>query len=69
MKCTLCDRQGSGDLCRFHNEARDKLQTAFKAWENAYGGLEWKVFLENVKLNQQTGRWAREVALYMEKSA
>jgi len=28
----------------------------------AYGNMEWKDFLDNVKRNPQTGQWAKEIA-------
>ena len=62
MKCHICGREALADLCRYHTEARVKVETAYPLWVKAYGSIEWKDFLDSVKRNPRTGRWAKEIA-------
>jgi len=62
MKCPVCGREAVTDFCRYHAEAKEKLQAAYPIWVKAYGNLEWKDFLDNVKRNPQTGPWTKEIA-------
>lgn len=63
MKCVLCEREvlASG-LCSLHQGARERVEAAYPLWVRAYGRIEWKDYLDNVKRNFQTGRWAKEIA-------
>lgn len=45
----------------------DRVKEAYPLWAKAYGGMEWKAFLGNVKRNAQTGQWAREIAEFLEE--
>jgi len=62
MKCPICGRKAVTDLCRYHAEAEEKVRLAYPLWVKAYGNIEWKDFLDNVKRNPQTGQWAKEIA-------
>jgi hypothetical protein len=62
MKCPLCGREAVADLCRYHAEAKEKVRLAYPLWVKAYGNMELKDFLDNVKRNPQTGQWAKEIA-------
>jgi len=62
MKCLICGREGPGDLCGYHAEAKERVRAAYPLWVKAYGSIEWKDFLDNVKRNPQTGQWAKEIA-------
>ncbi len=62
MKCTICGRKAAAGLCRFHAEAKEKVESAYPLWVKAYGRIEWKEYLDNVKRNPQTGQWAKEIA-------
>ena len=62
MKCQICGREAATDLCRYHIQAEERVRTAYSLWVKAYGGIEWKEFLDNVKRNPQTGQWAKEIA-------
>jgi len=62
MKCPLCGRDAVSDLCRYHAEAKAKVQAAYTPWVKAYGKMEWGDYLDNVKRNPQTGQWAKEIA-------
>ncbi len=62
MKCTVCGREGPGNLCRMHAGAKEKLEAAYPLWVKAYGEISWEHYLDNVIRNVQTGPWAKEVA-------
>ena len=62
MKCALCGREAAGDLCRYHAEAKGKVEAAYPHWVRAYGKIGWNDFLDNVKRNPQTGQWVKEIA-------
>jgi hypothetical protein len=38
------------------------VQANYKLWVKAYGRMDWKDYLDNVKRNVQTGQWAKEIA-------
>jgi hypothetical protein len=63
----VCEREAVRDLCRYHQSAKDNLEAAYPRWNRAYGGMKWKTYLDNVKRNVQTGRWAKEIAEFLEK--
>ena len=65
MKCCICGREAATDLCRYHTEAEEKVRNAYPLWVKAYGRIEWKDFLDNVKRNPQTGQWAKEIAEFL----
>lgn len=62
MKCLVCGRDGAKELCGRHYRARKTIESAYPAWVEAYGGLQWKDYLNRVKRNIQTGQWAKETA-------
>jgi hypothetical protein len=62
MKCRLCGREATGDLCGYHQAAKEKVEESYALWLNALGKLEWRNYLDNVKRNPQTGQWAKEIA-------
>ena len=62
MKCRICSREAVTDLCGYHQSAKDHLEATYPRWVRAFGGMEWKDYLDRVKRNVQTGRWAMEVA-------
>ena len=66
MKCLICGREAVSDLCTYHTEARDKVKGAYPLWVKAYGRMEWKDYLDNVKRNVQTGQWAKEIAEFLQ---
>lgn len=65
MKCRLCERHSEGELCRYHREAKVRLESAYGYWNEAYGSLTWKEYLGRVSKNGETGQWAAEVAKMM----
>lgn len=62
MKCVLCSREAVTGLCQYHQEAKEKLKAAYPLWVEAYGGIDWKDYLDRVIYNVQTGQWAKETA-------
>jgi hypothetical protein len=68
VKCKICTREAMTDLCRSHQSARESLEAAYPRWVRAYGKMEWKDYLDRVKRNVQTGRWAMEVAELLEET-
>jgi len=65
MKCSLCEREAASGLCQYHEAAKAKVELAYPSWVNAYGRMEWKDYLDNVKRNVQTGQWAKEIAEFL----
>jgi hypothetical protein len=65
MKCRLCSRGAVDDLCVYHKAARQEVEEAYPRWVKAYGAMEWKDYLDNVKRNVQTGQWAKEIAEFL----
>ncbi len=66
MRCHLCGREAGADLCPHHYAAKEKVQAAYPLWVKAYGRVEWKEYLDNVKRNVQTGQWAKEIAEFLQ---
>jgi len=66
MKCQVCGRQATTDLCLYHQEAKERVESAYGAWVRAYGAMGWKTYLDRVITNSQTGQWAKEVAELLE---
>ena len=62
MKCSLCERDAVSGLCPYHEAAKARVKATYPLWVKAYGGMDWKDYLDNVKRNVQTGQWAKEIA-------
>ncbi len=67
--CRLCKREcaQSSDFCRYHLTAKRNLESGYKKWSDAYGGMAWKEYLRKVGQNKETGQWAKEVAEMLSK--
>ena len=65
MKCALCEREAAEELCRYHAQARESVESAFSYWKKAYGTLEWADYLDRIKRNPRTGQWAKEAAGFL----
>jgi len=65
MKCEICGREGAFALCRYHEEAKQRVCSGYQQWVKAYGRMEWKDYLDKVKRNDHTGQWAKEIAEMM----
>jgi hypothetical protein len=66
MKCLICGEEVVSELCQHHAAARERVEAAYPLWVKAYGRIEWKDYLDNVKRNVQTGHWAKEVAGFLQ---
>jgi hypothetical protein len=66
LNCKICGRVSDAELCSYHSAAKEKVEAADSLWVNAYGKIDWKEYLDGVKRNVQTGRWAKELAEYLE---
>lgn len=66
MRCPICGRESTGDLCTYHAAAKERLQAAYPLWVKAYGDVGWKKYLDNVKRNVQTGQWVKEIAEFLQ---
>jgi hypothetical protein len=62
--CRLCKRDcaASSDLCDYHLSAKRNVETGYKQWSEAYGGITWKEYLQRLRQSAETGQWAKEVA-------
>jgi len=69
VKCRLCERETDLGLCQFHAEAEKQIESAYRAWKEAYGVLAWTEYLARVIKNPETGQWAIEVARLMLRSS
>jgi len=65
MNCKICDREATSTLCRYHEEAKQRINSRYQLWVKAYGRMEWKDYLDKVKRNDRTGQWAKEIAEMM----
>lgn len=62
-RCVICPRprmEGS-QLCRYHQQAHDRLMKAFISWRAALE-VDWRGFLEEVLKLPELGEWAKDVA-------
>ncbi len=67
-QCQVCKSTiEKGQFCDAHLIAKKNLEKNFKAWQNAYGKLEWKEYLTRMTKDHEIpiGDWAREVADYL----
>ncbi len=66
MKCLVCGREAISDLCKYHQAAKEGVESAYGLWVKAYGSMGWKTYLDRVITNSQSGQWAKEVAKLLE---
>jgi hypothetical protein len=66
MKCQICGREAAETLCQYHLSSKARVEEAYPLWVKAYGRMEWKEYLDNVKRNVQTGQWAKEIAEFLQ---
>lgn len=69
--CRLCKREcaPSSTFCKYHLAAKRSVESAYKVWNEAYGGVDWKEYLRRIGQNAETGQWAKEVAELLSKEA
>jgi hypothetical protein len=52
----------SSDLCTFHQTAKSNLESGFRLWNEAYGPITMKEYLQRIGRNKESGQWVKEVA-------
>jgi len=69
--CRLCKREraSSSEFCAYHLKAKTNLESGYKQWAEAYGGISWKQYLQEVGRNAETGQWAKEMAKLLSKES
>lgn len=70
-KCLVCQSTiEKGDYCDAHNIAKKNLEKRFNEWQNAFGKLTWREYLERLVNDPEIpiGDWAKEVADYLLKN-
>ena len=69
--CQLCKREcaPSSALCKYHLLAKRNIESGYKQWTDAYGGITWKEYLRKIGRNSETGQWAKEVAELLSKES
>jgi hypothetical protein len=69
--CLLCRREcaPSSPLCKYHLAAKRSVESAYKRWNEAYGGIAWKEYLRRIGQDPETGEWAKEVAELLSREA
>jgi hypothetical protein len=65
VKCRLCERQTVEGLCKYHSEAKARVESAYGSWNEAYGSMSWTDYLKAIVKNAETGVWAAEVSKMM----
>jgi hypothetical protein len=63
-RCRLCwlRRGKDSEYCPFHLKALRNLEKAYDAWKRAVD-IGWYEFLREVSRREETGPWAKEVAV------
>ncbi len=66
MKCPLCNlnKHEESDYCENHQSAYLHLKERYDDWEKSMN-ISWKEYLKKIIENENTGEWAREVAIYI----
>ena len=69
--CRLCKREcaPSSNLCSYHLAAKRSVESAYRKWDAAYGGMTWKEYLRRISQDAETGQWAKEVAEMLSREA
>ena len=68
LKCKICHREaGENDFCELHAKAYENVNKKYDEWRNALE-ISWKEYLSEIAKNQLTGKWAKEVAEYLNKT-
>ena len=67
--CRLCKREcaPSSTLCKYHLAAKRSVESAYRQWNEAYGGIAWKEYLQRISQDTETGEWAKQVADLLSK--
>jgi hypothetical protein len=63
-KCRACSREASSNkFCAYHENAYDTLKKNYDAWQDAYGRISWKEYLERLLERKETGSWVKDVIM------
>ena len=68
MKCIICKKEvleNSNQLCQYHTDARNNLKEGFKKWCDAYGELDWKIYIKKIAERSEAGVWVRECCEFL----
>ncbi|MGQ9720624.1 MAG: hypothetical protein ACUVXA_04785 [Candidatus Jordarchaeum sp.] len=66
MKCPICNLNGyeESGYCENHQSAYFNLKEKFDDWKKSMN-VSWQEYLKKVIENENTGEWAREVAIHI----
>ncbi|MFX0106945.1 MAG: hypothetical protein ACFE7R_01545 [Candidatus Hodarchaeota archaeon] len=66
IDCPICGRSadGSSKLCKYHLEAKVRLEMGMQQWTKA-AGITWNEYLDQVYEREELGVWVREVIDYL----
>lgn len=61
-RCRACSREASSNkFCTYHENAYDTLKKNYDEWQDAYGKMSWKEYLERLLERKETGSWVKDV--------
>jgi len=61
MRCEICGREASSQLCDSHKKAYENLVEKYKVWKEA-ADITWTEYLNEILRNPNSGLWVKEVA-------
>ncbi|MHA1239074.1 MAG: hypothetical protein ACTSSJ_07580 [Candidatus Odinarchaeia archaeon] len=69
MPCPVCgeDSEIEDGFCEKHHKAHENIKTMFSEWKKALN-ISWEEYLGKIIENDNTGKWAKEVADYLLKN-
>ena len=66
MKCPICNsnKYEESDYCENHQSAYLNLKERYNDWKKALN-ITWQEYLKKIIENENSGEWAREVAMHL----
>jgi hypothetical protein len=64
VQCEICSRKSDGNFCKLHVTAYNNLLKNSEAWRKSMK-ISWTEYLTEIRLNEYTGIWVKEVAQYL----
>lgn len=64
MICPICGNASEECFCSSHQEAYQNLLAAYEVWHRAFE-ITWDGYLERVENNPNSGKWVREVCIFL----
>jgi hypothetical protein len=63
-RCAACQRSRLEDsrYCEDHETAHKALVSAFEKWLQAYGEINWEMYLDAILKIHSSGQWVKEAA-------